>query len=506
MTLQSTDLFAVHRSGTTYKADVTAIKSGILNSHIIQSATAPTLITHPAIVNGTLWVDTSKAPPAVSVWNPAANSGAGGWAPVGGGGVYTGPTAPPTPTNGMLWVNTSTTPPSVLLYDSSLPGWQALVTKTPVAPAARSLVLTDDAPGGNRFTSQKFTATLDLSEPGVPVATVGLKAWAFGAIPVSLESDTIASMVPGTGPTYSNGRINQPGDGNLENGFGAATPVSTNWANLFDGNTATYATIPSDPSHKVAAWIIFNTPIPMAEKLEVYTSASTSDSSKGWSGFIQTKTDANPAWNVGMTAFEAAASVPSTLAAGWREARPVGTALTGLGVCIMDSWPTSGGLTMNYHAVRVDGVILKDNDTALTITLSGAKEYANLKVGMKVTGKNSGAYGLIIAKPGVNQLQLVGLNGTFQAGEPLVHSSAVAGTKMYAAFNGSGAITTLQSADPGYVTMTGSSPYKLTFPATFPTGNAPDVDLPAGVQLLAEAKVSNASGTVTQTATAITPA
>ena len=80
-----------------------------------------------------------------------------------------------------------------------------------------------------------------------------------------------------------------------------------------------------------------------------------------------------------------------------------------------------------------------------------------------------------------------------------------ASVRLYTVHDAAGAVSDLQSADPGYVTMTGSSPYTLTFPATFPTGNAPDVDLPAGTSITTEIQATNIAGTDVETSNTIVP-
>ena len=92
--VQNTDLFLINRAGVDYQAPMSQVKTGVLGSHVIQSATPPTLVTHPDIVNGTIWVDTSKSPPTINVWDPAANGGAGGWEEAAGGGGVPKPIAP----------------------------------------------------------------------------------------------------------------------------------------------------------------------------------------------------------------------------------------------------------------------------------------------------------------------------------------------------------------------------------------------------------------------------
>jgi hypothetical protein len=96
--------------------------------------------------------------------------------------------------------------------------------------------------------------------------------------------------------------------------------------------------------------------------------------------------------------------------------------------------------------------------------------------------------------------------GTFQNGEAITVKATLANAKLFLKFNAAGAVSDMQSADPGFVAMTGAGPYKLTFPATLPSGNAPDVDLPAGVTITTEVEAGNTSSAVTKTSNIVTPA
>ena len=95
-------------------------------------------------------------------------------------------------------------------------------------------------------------------------------------------------------------------------------------------------------------------------------------------------------------------------------------------------------------------------------------------------------------------------------GQRLSTPRTVPNTTLHCTLNSTGTVTGLQSTDPGYtnVTMTGTGPYTqaITFPATLPSGNAPDVDLPAGTTLTVSVQASNTAGTVSATSSAITPA
>jgi hypothetical protein len=80
-----------------------------------------------------------------------------------------------------------------------------------------------------------------------------------------------------------------------------------------------------------------------------------------------------------------------------------------------------------------------------------------------------------------------------------------ANAKLYCKLNAGLTVTDLQSADPGYTAVTGAGPYTITFPATLPTGAAPDADLPAGTTITTEVQAVNSAGTVTNTSNTVTP-
>lgn len=79
------------------------------------------------------------------------------------------------------------------------------------------------------------------------------------------------------------------------------------------------------------------------------------------------------------------------------------------------------------------------------------------------------------------------------------------GTRRYLLFNAGGNITDMQAADPGFVTTTNQTAPALTFPSTFPTGNAPDVELPAGTTITTVVQAVNTAGSVTMTSNTVTP-
>jgi hypothetical protein len=90
--LGDTDLLLVQQGADKYSTTFEALQAAVLCGYIIKSDLPPDPATDPCIEEGMIWVDTSKDPPTINVWDPGANGGAGGWVDGGtGGGGGTGP-------------------------------------------------------------------------------------------------------------------------------------------------------------------------------------------------------------------------------------------------------------------------------------------------------------------------------------------------------------------------------------------------------------------------------
>ena len=103
-------------------------------------------------------------------------------------------------------------------------------------------------------------------------------------------------------------------------------------------------------------------------------------------------------------------------------------------------------------------------------------------------------------------------SGTLAAREGFVTGPTrpAANVKLFCKLDAAGAVSDLQSADPGFTAWTpaGTGPYTgtVTFPATLPTGKAPDADLPAGTTITVEVEASNTAGTDSAKSNTVTPA
>ena len=101
-------------------------------------------------------------------------------------------------------------------------------------------------------------------------------------------------------------------------------------------------------------------------------------------------------------------------------------------------------------------------------------------------------------------------SGTWISGEDIVgpeKTITVYNARLYCVFDSNGDISDLQETPqlPSYTTEVFNPNLVLTFPATFPTGNTPDQDLPEGVTLTVEVTATNIAGTDGPVAATIEP-
>ena len=489
MALQDTDLLPVTRpSGTgagTYRTTLAALK--VATNSVSVGTTAPT---NP--VNGQLWVDTSVTPPKLQIWNTATS----GWAVSSGGGVQAGATAPTSPVNGQLWVDTSVTPPVLKIYDSAAGGkWGGLAGAPPDRAPILGTATLADVTGGARFTNTAFPVVVTVTDAGSPTATMKLRASVFGNMSSTLETDTIASKATTTGPVYSSGTQNDPA---LDFGSYGPTIATADWTKAFDGNLTTFVMMPSfsmgsiklatpfalPPGGKVEYYVKGVSPTAVFLPSAFYGWSTTSSSSRSYTNITDATTYATPAWHA---------------------LKPIaGTGdFNGIGMI-------NGGRDATFQigiaAVRIDGVLLTDNMVIDSLVLAGNTNFASLTVGTMIRGKTSNATAEIFSLNAATfTVGIANKTGTFQVGEKLQLSVIRTGVTLYTVHNAAGLVSSLQSADPGFTAVTTASPYHVTFPATFPTGNPPDLDLPPGTTLKVELEASNPAGRSAATTNVITP-
>ena len=99
-------------------------------------------------------------------------------------------------------------------------------------------------------------------------------------------------------------------------------------------------------------------------------------------------------------------------------------------------------------------------------------------------------------------------NYSFSTGDVIVsrsQSTSSSSSTRYLVINSVGQVTDIASTDPGFIQQGPGLSHDLTFPATFPSGNSPDFELPVGTVLQAEIQATNSSGSDSYTSNSITP-
>ena len=167
------------------------------------------------------------------------------------------------------------------------------------------------------------------------------------------------------------------------------------------------------------------------------------------------------------------------------------------------------GSSSAYYYYR-SGLYIKDQDT---VNLAGTTNLTNnsIREGDKViqpgTSPTISAFILDISG---SQLKCAGFNNAsaFENGKPLQNTVSYFGgstSKLYGVMNSAGNVTDLVANDPGSVNMGYGVSNTITMPATFPSGNSPDFELPAGSTIKATVTFTNTSGIVTATSNTLTP-
>lgn len=166
-----------------------------------------------------------------------------------------------------------------------------------------------------------------------------------------------------------------------------------------------------------------------------------------------------------------------------------------------------GGTTAQYYR---SGLWIKDQDT---VNLAGTTNLTN----------NSIREGDAIIQPGTSPLisaNILSISGTtlkcanfnggtaFENNKPLQNTvSWFGGTtaKLYGLMDTGGNVSDLVASDPGFVNVGYGVENTITLPATFPSGNSPDFEIPVGSTMKSTVTFTNTSGTITATTNTLTP-
>jgi hypothetical protein len=104
--------------------------------------------------------------------------------------------------------------------------------------------------------------------------------------------------------------------------------------------------------------------------------------------------------------------------------------------------------------------------------------------------------------------RFLSINGTFVTGSPVSNTVNYFGgslSTMYGVINTAGLVTDLTTTEPSFVNLGYLTDNTITFPATLPSGNPPDVELASGTSITVSAEFANSQGTVSATSNTVTP-
>lgn len=159
------------------------------------------------------------------------------------------------------------------------------------------------------------------------------------------------------------------------------------------------------------------------------------------------------------------------------------------------------GSTAQYYR----SIVYCDDSDNVTFTDSTNLANNSFRSGNKVRqGSNTG----IIARISGSSAALLSIDGTISTGSPLTNTVNYFGgslSTMYGVINSAGTVTDLTSTEPSFVNLGYLTDNTITFPATLPSGNSPDVELASGTTITVSAEFANSQGTVSATSNTVTP-
>jgi len=420
------------------------------------------------------------------------------------------------------------------------------------APIIQVVTLVEDSSGAPAFTSQAFTATITMQEPGMPVSIRKLKAWVEGDLASQLVSTytitgiTAGSVAPAKGLQYSRrasasanaqnmvyGKIAQDANPTTHDAFHWAAGLHiaghSDWyiPAKYEMDILCRAFKPTSllPAHgeqhpanphsvpPASAGYIQQTNLPQfqaggSEAFEqFYYWTATENPAKVYEAFSRQFVDGrdtSSTKNIGTYKAKAIRRVP---VADYRAAGSPAIGVLFGGGYFAGLISTAGNGVADYALIlapNAGGAYGAAVTSQASLTIAGAQT-DGFVVGEGITPP-SGALSTGIVALDDTKVDVYSTQG-FSVGDKIYGVPKVTpGVRLYLKFDAAGAVSDLQSADPGYVQTTNQANPKLTFPATLPSGKAPDAELPAGTTLTVEVQATNTSGTVTKVSNTLTPA
>lgn len=154
-------------------------------------------------------------------------------------------------------------------------------------------------------------------------------------------------------------------------------------------------------------------------------------------------------------------------------------------------------IRLGYQDLTVtDGADLSSLNVGDAVKFS---ETAPPKEHGKIMSKTSNGNGTTTVR--VRTFTTVNVGDTIQA----VASTGSATSTRFLVIDVTGAVTSHQANDPGFVNQGPGTSHTITFPATFPTGDTPDVELPSGTTIQIDVQAVNSEASDTYPSNIVTP-
>ena len=367
-------------------------------------------------------------------------------------------------------------------YKCTFADWKNSQSKPPNVDA----VTLADVAGGARFTSVAFPVSATMTDDGTPTSTKKLKAYVEGALLITPKTSAITNVADHTlalaNKWTSVGDIHPIGSsGPFNSGHGYVwRPLGTKTKMTWDAQ--------SKPGYPQA----------LSGKGRIQIAWSGAANNYAGTEFVFTNSVDGTTYRC---PWANASNSPSSIELADLFTGPYSFNAFEL-VKITGTGTTCGG----FAGIYIDGVKLVEGQTIKTLTLTDDTDLDNFRGGDVVqTGVSVASIDKAVPSISVDGGSWSGTDGTssgtladreaFVTGPP----RAGANVKLFCKLDAAGAVYDLQSVDPGFTPWTpaGTGPYTgtVTFPATLPTGNAPDADLPAGTTITVEVEASNTAGT-----------
>ena len=354
-------------------------------------------------------------------------------------------------------------------YKCTFADWKSSQAKPPSVGA----VTLADVAGGARFTSTAFPVSATMTDDGAPTSTKKLKAYVEGNLTVNLQSDKITNVLKTSNPPT----------------VGGSAYGSTSASSVFDRDLTNFVRFATPDYGNFFFECTFASPIPVTKEIKIMIR------DEPRAPFFDFTINDNAATTT---------ASPGNGVKGYLTVNLAGeTSLTKLRA--VSARGSKNGC--NIFFVEIDGSVIYADEAQFTLTFASDKNLSALVGAQSLDGRGNTYHGF--EHPSSNVLKVLGAVDPV-VNEVLTATRLVNNVKLYCKLDAAGAVSDLQSADPGFTAWTpaGTGPYTgtVTFPALLPTGAAPDTDLPAGTSITVEVEASNTSGSDSAKSPTITPA